>query len=274
MFKDTVTTFFKSTGQKIIDNSPAILTGIAVVGAISAVVMAVKATPAAMDALEEDRHEREKEAEENNEDPSEVTTTWKDAVRVCWKLYLPTTLTLTTSIAGAVASNYVSSKRAGALATAFAISQETFRTYQDKVIEEIGKKKEEGIRDKIAKDKAKASPYDGNTVILSGNGNYLFYDSYSGRYFRTDISNVDKAKNELNSKINNEMYATVNDFYDILNLRELKRIDGGESLGWSGDLMDYNIHATVDKNECNGEPYIILTFTNLKPFKEITNLYS
>lgn len=267
MIKETVMTSLKAFRKVIIEKSPEILLGVAIFGSVSAVGMAIKVTPEAEFLIKE---ELEKISEEQEIDITEIKLKWSDYVRICWKVYLLTGIMLSTSIVAMILSNYIRAKRAGALATAFAITQETLRTYQDKVIEEVGKKKEEKIRDSVAKEKLKKHDKDNSMVVLTGYGNYLFFDAFSGRYFRSNIDEVKRALNDLNAKINKDFYASVNDFYDLLGL---KPINAGDSLGWSGGLVEINFSTQISDKEHNEEPCMVIDFHYFEPFEEYKNLH-
>lgn len=262
--KEFLIDFFKSAKKQILEKSPEILLGVAIFGSISSVVMAVKATPQAEQLIVE---ELEKISEEKDCDISDINLTYKDYIRICWKVYIITGIMLSISIVAMILSNYIKSKRAGALATAFAITQESLRTYQNKVIEEVGKKKEEKIRDKIAKDKMNNAK--DSTIILTGNGGHLFYDAFSGRYFRTTIEDVKRAQNETNNMINNDIYASVNDFYSFLGMKGVK---SGDLLGWSGGMIDINFSAQISDVDHNEEPCIVIDFSNFEPFENYRDL--
>ncbi len=177
---------------------------------------------------------------------------------------------LSTSIVAMVLSNYIRAKRTGAIATAFAITQETLRTYQNKVIEEVGKKKEQKIRDDITKDKLTVSDKSDKPIIITVKGNYFFYDVFSGRYFRTNMDDVRKAQNELNAMINRDIYASVNDFNDLLGLRH---ISAGDSLGWSGGLIDINFTTQISYRDHDEEPCMVIDFHNFEPFEDYKNFH-
>ncbi len=199
--------------------SPEILTGIGIAGAIIATVMAVKATPKALSLMGEKKKDLEKEQ------LSPVET-----VKTCWSCYVPAAVTGGFSIACLIGANSVHLKRNAALATAFTLSETTLKEYKEKVAEKIGQKKEQDIRDEIAKDKITRDPVSSNEVILTGKGNTLCYDAVSGRYFRSDRDKIDKALNELNRRMMSEMYISLNDFYDEIGL---SRIGLGDVLGWN-----------------------------------------
>ena len=84
----------------------------------------------------------------------------------------------------------------------------------------------------------------------------LFYDSTSGRYFRSTINDIDKAVNELNKQMMNDMCIRLNDFYNEIGL---DRIKIGEDLGWNIDkgLIEVHYDSTIADND---EPCIVLDY--------------
>ncbi len=106
-------------------------------------------------------------------------------------------------------------RRTAALAAACTIAENSLQTYQQKVIETIGEKKEVAIRDDICKEEIAKNP-----VIEKGSCSYrmrefLFYDPMSGRYFRSDIEHIKKAVNELNRHMIADMYVSLNEFFTM-----------------------------------------------------------
>ena len=70
-----------------------------------------------------------------------------------------------------------------------------------KVIEMFGEKKNEAVKDAIAKDKVEKNPVVTREVIITEKGNTLCYDAVSGRYFKGDIEKIKKAECELNRQM-------------------------------------------------------------------------
>ena len=57
------------------------------------------------------------------------------------------------------------------------------------------------IQESISEDKVKKTYQDGITnVTLIGDGDSLFYEELSGRYFKTNWNRISKAANELNAQ--------------------------------------------------------------------------
>ena len=181
-------------------HSPEILTGMGIAGMLTTVVMAVKVTPKAMALIDE----KKKELEEDDLVPIEV-------VKTVWTCYIPAALTSTLSIACLIGASSANLRRNAALATAYSISESALKEYQEKVIEMIGQKKEAAIHDSIAKDQLDKHPMVTSEVIVTGKGNTYCFDVLSGRYFYFDIDDLKKIVNELNRRMLDEMYVSVND---------------------------------------------------------------
>lgn len=142
-------------------------------------------------------------------------------------------------------------RRNAALATAYTLSESARKEYTTKVIETLGEKKEEAIRDSIAKDKIERNPVNSKEVIIVEKGNTLCYDSLSGRYFKSDIDKIKMAVNTLNRNMTNHDYVSLNDFYYEINLPD---IELGDSLGWNrdGGLIEifFSSQLTPDDTPC------------------------
>ena len=129
--------------------------------------------------------------------------------------------------------------------------------YREKVIETIGEKKEKEVQDAIAKDQIEKNPISNNTVILTGKGNTLCYDSFSGRYFRSDIEKIRKAENILNKQMFSDMYMSLNEFYGLI---DLEPTDVGSQIGWSMDdgLLEIEFSAQLSEDD---EPCLVMSFS-------------
>ena len=243
MNKETITNFFKTARTAVSKHSPEILTGIGIAGMITTTVLAVKATPKALQLIADAE-------EENNYEPlSKVET-----VKVAWKPYIPAVVLGTVSTACLIGASSVSLRRNAALATAYQLSTTALNEYKEKVVETIGEKKEEIIKDKIAKDKVEKNPVSSHDVIITGKGTTLCYDIQFDKYFESDIETIRKAVNNINYRLTGGSceYVSVNDFYDELNIRHIKV---GDNLGWNigreGQLeVDFSAQITDDGRPC------------------------
>ena len=219
-------TIIKNIGKTARKHSPEIMIGLGIAGMCATTVLAVKATPKAMELIEEKQKKEEKKKLAKIE-----------VIKETWRCYLPSAITGVLSISCLVLANKMYLKRHIAVATAYEITRTAFMDYKEKVIETIGEKKEMTIRDKIARDKVYKNPVSTKEVFITSNGETLFYDTMSGRYFKSNIESIRKAVNDLNSRMMNEMYVSLNDFYYEIGLRQT---DLGDEMGWNLDdgLLD------------------------------------
>ena len=199
MNKQTISNALKGAEKALKKHSPEILTGIGIAGMIATTISAVKATPKAPRLIDE------KEIQENKR----LTTA--EVVLTTWKCYIPAAVTGALSVACLIGASAVSLKRNAALATAYTISETALKDYREKAVEVVGEKKEQAIRDAIAKDKLAGNPVDDKQIVMTGSGDTLCYDVLSGRYFKSDIEKIRKAINDLNRDMLSEQYVSLND---------------------------------------------------------------
>ena len=246
----------KTIRSGLAKHSPAILTALGITGMIGTTVLAVKATPKALDLIENKKEELDKD---------ELTVV--ETVKATWKCYVPAAITCATSAACLIGASSVHTKRNAALATAYKLSESALIEYRDKVVETIGEKKEQSVRDAIAKDHVEKNPVTNNEVIITDKGYTLCYDELSGRYFYSDIEKIKKAVNELNRQMLNDMYVSLNELYYELGLEGTKL---GEQMGWNVDrgLIDLKFSATVSADD---RPCIVLDY-RVPPMYDYQNM--
>ncbi len=246
----------KSIRITISKHSPEILTGIGIAGMVTTTVMAVKATPKAIELIEEKK---------SDDDADKLT--FVETVKTTWTCYIPAAVTGSLSIACLIGASSVNARRNAALATAYTLSESALKQYQGKVIEAIGEKKEQSIRDAVAKDRIDRNPVSSREVIITEKGNTLCYDSISGRYFKSDIEKLKKVENELNRRLRNEMYISLNEFYYEIGLNS---IGMGYNLGWNVDHgyieLNFSSQLADDGTPCLALEYMVTPQYGYKPY--------
>lgn len=258
MNKRNIPKFLVRPTAFVTKHSPAILVGLGVAGMLTSTVLAVRATPRALDLIEERKRELEKD-----------TLTPVEVVKATWKCYLPSVVTSITSTGCLIAAHSVHTRRHAALATAYKLSETAFAEYRDKVVETVGENKEKSIREKLDADQIEKTYANNNNVIRTSHGSTLFLDNTSGRFFESDIDHVRKAENMLNKQMLHDMfgYASLNDFYDEL---DLPRTDIGDSLGWNVHrLIDIRLGSGISPE---GRPCIVIEHVNRPEYGYDTNL--
>ena len=251
MGKLTLPKFVKDVQTTVVAHSPEILMSLGIAGMISTTVLAVRATPKALRLIEDKKEELENEAEHSIE---KLPTT--EVVKACWKCYIPATITGTVSIACLIGANSINTKRNMALATAYALSETALKDYREKVVETIGEKKEQAVRDAVAKEKLERDPVRNKEIIVTEKGNTRCYDVVSGRYFTSDIDKLKKIENSLNRRMRDEMYISLNDFYYEVGLKGTKI---GDDIGWNIDngYIDFEFSSQLDDS---GTPCLVVDY--------------
>jgi hypothetical protein len=204
------------------DNAPTILTALGVTGLVTTAVLTGKASFKASQIL----YKHDYEAGLSG-DP---LPSFQERFPLVWKLYIPAVGTGAVTIACIVCANHISTRRTAALASAYSIAQEGFREYREKVLEKVGEKKEQVIRDEVAQDGVTTNPP--ATTYIVGENEVLFKDEHSGRYFKSTLEDVKKAANDTNYQILGDDYASLSDYWDRLGLKKTSESD---EVGWNTD---------------------------------------
>ena len=238
-------------------NSPTILTGLSAAGFITTVILAVKATPKALELIEEEHKIRKKET-----NPElyyvPILTPW-ETIELTWKCYIPTTAMGLASLACLIGANSINLRRNAALASLYSITDTALKEYQAKVVERIGKTKEENIRGEIAQDKLNNNPVSNSTVIITGKGDMLCFESLSGRYFKNDIEKLRRIQNDFNKRLLNEIDLPINELYYEMGLSPIKI---GDTIGWTSlnRMLEFKFNAKIADD---GQPCIVVDYEQL-----------
>ena len=238
--------FCRGLSIKMRRRSPQILTGVGLAGLISAIPLAVIGTIRAYESVQEEKKRR-------NVDK----LTSKEIIKTTWKCYIPTAISVAAGTTCVISSDQIHMRRNAALATAYSLSENALKTYQEKVIETIGEKKEEKIREEIAKDEIKRKPLATSEVHVTKAGNTLCFETISQRYFKNDAESIRKAKDRLNNRMNgNEMFIDINDYLCELGLHPDPKYDG---IGWCRDNGPIDVKFTCDFADDEITPCLIVT---------------
>lgn len=208
-------------------NASTILTGVGAAGVVVTTVMAVKATPKALKLLDAAKEEKGEEL------------TKLEVVKTAGPAYIPSILIGASTIACIFGANVLNKRHQAALASAYALVDNSYKEYKKKVEELYGEEADEQVRAEVAKDN-----YNKKDVIDETDGKQLFYDEFSERYFRSTMETILNAEYELNREVTIGGAAFLNEFYELLGI---PRVDYGDYLGWSAPaLHDMYWEAWVD----------------------------
>jgi hypothetical protein len=239
----------KTIERFFIDNSPLILTVVGVGGTVTTAVLAGQASFKAAKILEDLHKDIPKEDQSIEED-----------LKAVWQFYIPTVVFGALTVSAIVFSNRISTRRATALAAAYSLSERAYAEYREKVIERVGKAKEEQVRHDVAQAQVDKNPV--TNVIFTKVEGTLCLDSITGRYFKSNIDVLKRKQNEINSNILRNGYASLYDFYKEIGIPPTEF--SGE-IGWT-DIFEIYFSATITEDN---EPCIVLNYSALP----IRNLY-
>ena len=197
-------------------NASTILTCMGGAGVIATSVTAVRATLKALYLLEEATREK-------GEDLTKL-----ESVRIAGPVYIPAILVGVSTIVCIFGANILNKRQQAALASAYALLDNSYKEYRRKVVDLYGEQVDEKIRGEIAKDK-----YDCTDITVQ-NDQQLFYDEFSGRYFESTTADVIAAEYKINKRISERSGAYLNEFYESLSI---PTTGYGDHIGWSAGYL-------------------------------------
>ena len=252
----------KQAQKFTIDNSPFILTAIGTAGVITTAVLTAKATFKAAELIAAEEYVRVHGMQ--NAEPF----TNKEKAQIVWRLYLPAVGSAVLTCGAIVGANQIGTRRSAAMAAAFSVSEKAFSEYREKVQEKFGEAKAKQVVDEVQQDRVNRDFNDGEReVIILGGGDQLCYDSWSGRFFKSDMETLKKAMNDLNHRIINDNYASLTDFYNLLGLDQIAESD---EIGWNVDkLLDIHFTTTLTPD---GKPAISMEY-QVTPIRDYFRLH-
>lgn len=181
----------------------------------------------------------------------------KEIFKASARHYIVPIISAGVTIGFIITANRIDAHKKAVLASAYALSERTLQKYQDKITEMLGEETEEKIRNAVTDDEIKANPPTKNNQVVVVDGGVTFKDSFSGRYFKSTIAQVEKAGNKVDRDLNYEMQATLNDLYYELGI---PNIPEGDEFGW--DIKDgmLNLDVTHTALTPDGTPCIVLQY--------------
>lgn len=213
-------------------NGSTILSACAIGGVIFTTVLAIKATPKAVELIKDDSRK--------NHEGDPYAYTKKEAIESAWKCYIPTFVSAGATICCIASANILNHKTQKSITGAYILLENSFREYKNKLKELYGEEVHNSVVDAIAKEHV-------SDVYISSQGllGYssldisdtknpekvrLFYDAYSKRYFETTLARVIEAEFHINRNYVMGGWVPANEYYEFLGLES---IENGDILGWS-----------------------------------------
>lgn len=232
-------------------HSPTILFGAGVVGVVSTVVLASRATLKLDGVLDDTNEKLQMVREMNHEKYTEEDRTrdkalvYTQTALTITKLYAPAFAIGVASIACLTGSHHILTKRNAALGAAYAGAEKALREYRDRVAEEIGVEQEAKIWQPT--EKVDAIDEDGKKVKVDvptergGSPYKVLFDETNANWQRAQEYNqifLQAQQNYANDLLRAKGHVFLNDVHDMLGLPRTK---AGQIVGWvlNGEGDDY-----------------------------------
>lgn len=150
--------------------------------------------------------------------------TFNTKVKKTWKCYIPSGMIAASTILCIVYSDHVSQKEKASLLAALMATHNNYKTLRKSVDDACDDELKVKINNNVVMNKIPKELY------LERTEEKIFYEEYSGEFFKSTIDNVLKAEYAFNKQLTIVGVASVNDFYSFLGLGKTSQ---GDHLGWS-----------------------------------------
>lgn len=208
-------------------SSPTILTALGIVGVVGTAVMAVRATPKALQLIKAKKDELE---------TGKLTPT--ELVQTTWKCYIPSVLIGVGTITCIVGIGVMDKRNQAALTSAYAMLNESYKQYRQAAKKVYNEDADNKIHAEMAKDAMVASIDWGYQVYNMNmdpeSEQLLFYDFTSKKYFTTTMATVLNAQYHVNRNLAIRGDCSLNEYLSFLGIDEVVK---GDEIGWDITYM-------------------------------------
>lgn len=254
--------------QFLAKNSSTVLVATAIAGVVTTIIFTAKATPKAKEILDE--YKENLEDAKTEADPEIMKATVKELrIRLIKRLgvtLVPVIVSAVLTIGCIVGSHVIDLRKKAALMAACNVVESRLQEYVTQTKEVVGEEKAQEIKQKVSQSLAERE----NTIMANpehiyhtGNGEDLFYDEWSGRWFYSSEYAIQQAVLNVTNRLVSGAWetASLSELYTYMGLPITK---AGDALGWSS--YKNNIQVELDLTETvkcpfNGKPAIVFGFS-------------
>ena len=250
---------FNRAGLKLKKYSPEIFVGVGIVGVVASAVMACKATTKIDDVLAEQKENIEKtkdyveehgysEKYTEEDHKKDLTIFYSRSAVDLVKLYAPSVILGTVSIAMIVNGHRILRKRNVALAAAYATVEKGFKEYRGRVIERFGEELDKELKynikakevEEVAKDEETGEEKIVKKTVNVADPNLYsdyarFFDDGCAGWTKDPEYNLMFLKDQqryANDLLQSKGHLFLNEVYDMLGIPRTK---AGQAVGWIYD---------------------------------------
>lgn len=244
-------------------NAPMLLMIAGIGGLAATVVSAIKATPMAIDKMDEEIANRYENGEIEYEDlPMSVAKSDmayrfeelgpKQIVKSCWKCYVPTVILGAFSISAFIGSYKISTARLTAMTAMYEFTANAYDRYRRNVAKASPKtdvKAAKASRDEKVKEISE-SKFEG-----APEGKEVCIDLFTGNVFYSTREDVLAAVSKMKDRfLSGEMFISLNEFYDEV---DANHVEVGDDVGWTPETyLDVQFDSTLR----NGKPCLTIGY--------------
>lgn len=239
----------KQGGQLLKANAPEILTAVGVTGVATTAYLAARGAIKAT-------HKTESDAPYKTLDRKGKI----ERIKKVAPCYAPAAAAGAVTVAAIVSSHKVSTQRIAVATTAASLATQQLHEYRAKVVQELGKKKDEALRAGIAQDKVDKTVAEKGVPMIMASGSALVYEEHTGRVFECDMEKLRKLEIKLNHMILSQRWVTLDDFYHEVGLRPTTN-----SGDWGWDQSSGQLEFVYSGVLIDDKPLISLGYSYLKP---------
>ena len=256
---NNVTRAFNRAGLKLKKYSPEIFVGVGIVGVVASAVMACKATTKIDDVLAEQKENIEKtknyveehgysEKYTEEDHKKDLTIFYSRSAVDLVKLYAPSVILGTVSIAMIVNGHRILRKRNVALAAAYATVEKGFKEYRGRVIERFGEELDKELKynikakevEEVVKDEETGEEKIVKKTVSVADPNLYsdyarFFDDGCTGWTKDPEYNLMFLKDQqryANDLLQSKGHLFLNEVYDMLGIPRTK---AGQAVGWIYD---------------------------------------
>ena len=256
---NNVTRTFNRAGLKLKKYSPEIFVGVGIVGVVASAVMACKATTKIDDVLAEQKENIEKtkdyveehgysEKYTEEDHKKDLTIFYSRSAVDLVKLYAPSVILGTVSIAMIVNGHCILRKRNVALAAAYATVEKGFKEYRGRVIERFGEELDKELKynikakevEEVVKDEETGEENIVKKTVSVADPNLYsdyarFFDDGCTGWTKDPEYNLMFLKDQqryANDLLQSKGHLFLNEVYDMLGIPRTK---AGQAVGWIYD---------------------------------------
>lgn len=238
---ETGKTVWDTHGTKILFYGGLACTGLATILAADGAVKATKIL-----------EEKQKEKEE--------PLTFKEQIKYSAKSYAPAFILWTTGAAAQFGGFHTEVTNGASALAAYKMAELAKKELEKSTKNVVGEKKMEKIHKDIAEQHRITRPIVQSKIVITGEGDQLFYEPYSNQYFKSSINTVKDCVHRVNNYIYNSVddTSTINDFFNYLGI-PMNTTWGDDFYFSSGNPLKIDFEYTSDEN---GVPCAELYYVN------------